>query len=321
MILAVAAVILGILILLWSADKFIEGAASLANSLGVSALIIGMVIVGFGTSAPEMIVSAFASYDGNSQLALGNVYGSNIVNIGFVLGVTALLAPIKIQSTLVRKELPLLMLIVLISLAILFDLKVSRMESALLIVMFFILVLWTIYHSRKSENDPIQSDIFELIDEQKVSMKKSIIWLVIGLILMLASSRLFVWGAVEIAHFLEISELIIGLTIVALGTSLPELAASIVAIKKNEHDLAVGNVVGSNMFNLLAVVGIAGLIHPIEVSAELLTRDWSVMAILTVVLFISAIGRKGTGSVNRWEGLLLLFSYLGYTTYLVFISI
>lgn len=318
MILAAVAVISGVLILLWSPDKFIESAASLANSLGVSALIIGMVIVGFGTSAPEMIVSAFASYDGNPNLALGNAYGSNIVNVGLVLGVTAILTPISVRSTLLRKELLILAGIVFISLFVIFDLKISRMESIFLLILFFALIFWTTYHSKKAMNDPIEVDIAEMIDDRKRDLRNAILWLVIGLILMLASSRLFVWGAVEIARFFDVSELIIGLTIVALGTSLPELGASIIAIKKNEHDLAVGNVVGSNMFNLLAVVGIAGLIHPTEVEAELLIRDWSVMAALTLLLFITAIGRKGEGRINRYEGLLLLLIYLSYSSYLVF---
>lgn len=317
MIMAIIAILSGVLVLLWSADKFIEGAASLADSLGVSTLVIGMVVVGFGTSAPEMIVSAFAAYDGNPQLALGNAYGSNIVNIGLVLGVTALLAPIRVKSGLLRKELPLLVIIVILSLILLFDQNLSRAESVLLLVLFFTLILWTTYYSKNAQNDSIESDFAELLDEKKVDRKKALLWLVIGLLLMLVSSRLFVWGAVEIARFLQVSELIIGLTIVALGTSLPELAASIIAIKRNEHDLAVGNVVGSNMFNLLAVIGIAGVIHPTEISMNMLTRDWPIMTLLTVLLFISAIGRGGEGKINRWEGLVLLLTYLGYSGYLI----
>lgn len=281
-------------------------------------LLIGMVIVGFGTSAPEMVVSAMAAAEGNPELALGNALGSNIVNTGLILGVTAIIAPIMVQSVIVKKELPLLFAISLLLGALLWNGVLGRGEAAILLVGFFCLISWSIYSGIKGKGDPLETDTQHELEEKAMSLGKAIFWLVLGLVLLVVSSRILVWGAVTIAQSLGISDLVIGLTIVALGTSLPELAASIAAARKGEHDIAIGNVVGSNMFNILAVVGIAGMISPIaNVPEAVLSRDWLVMMAMTVALFFMAYGFGRQGRINRFEGALLLAGYAGYNIWLV----
>lgn len=302
----------GFALLVWSAGKFVEGAASTAKHLGVPMLLIGVLVVGFGTSAPEMVVSAMAALEGNPALALGNALGSNIVNIVLILGLTAVIAPITVQSSIVKKELPLLLAISLVSGLLLLDGRLSLGEGLVLLAGFFGLIGWSVMAALKGKNDTLAVGVEAEIPAMSLGI--SVAWLVVGLVLLVASSRLLVWSAVGIAEAFGVSDLIIGLTIVALGTSLPELAASIVAIKKGEHDLAIGNVVGSNMFNILAVIGIATVIHPMEnIAREVLTRDWVVMMGLTLALFAMAYGRKGRqGRINRVEGALLLGVYVGY---------
>lgn len=318
MTLAILALLGGFVLLVWSADRFVEGAAVTAKYAGMPPLLIGMVIVGFGTSAPEMVVSAMAAMDGNPDLALGNALGSNIVNIGLVLGITAMIAPIMVQSNIVRKELPLLLLIGLLFGYFIWDGSLTRVESLLLLVGFFVLIGWSVFSAMKGKGDALEGDMEEEPVAYSMSMKKAIFWLVIGLVLLIVSSRVLVWGAVNIAHAFGVSDLIIGLTIVALGTSLPELAASIIAVRKGEHDIAIGNVVGSNMFNLLAVIGIAGVISPMEnLSPDVLSRDWSVMMGMTLILLVMAYGSRRAGRINRLEGLGLLLAFVAYNVWLV----
>ncbi|MCZ4128815.1 calcium/sodium antiporter [Stutzerimonas balearica] len=315
---ALLAILGGFVLLVWSADRFVEGAAATARHAGMPSLLIGMVIVGFGTSAPEMVVSAMAALDGNPDLALGNALGSNIVNTGLILGVTALVAPIAVHSKIVRRELPLLFAIGLLSGALFWNGSLDRPEALLLLVGFFGLIGWTIFTARRGRGDSLETETEQELSAHPMTLGKAIFWLVAGLVLLVASSRILVWGAVSIAQALDVSDLIIGLTIVALGTSLPELAASVMAARKGEHDIAIGNVVGSNMFNLLAVVGIAGLIAPMPVlSPDVMTRDWPVMLALTVVLFVMAYGFRGEGRINRIEGTLLLIVFAAYNTWLV----
>ena len=312
------AIIAGFALLVWSAERFIEGAAAAAHHGGMPPLLIGMVIVGFGTSAPEMVVSAMAAMDDNPGLALGNALGSNIVNIGLVLGITALLAPITVHSKIVRRELPLLLVIGLLLGYLLWDRSLTRVESLLLFIGFLLLVGWSIFSALRNRDDPLQVDVDQELADHPMPLGKGIFWLIIGLALLIVSSRMLVWGAVSIAQALGVSDLIIGLTIVALGTSLPELAASVIAARKGEHDIAVGNVVGSNMFNILAVVGIAGLISPMpNMSAEILLRDWSVMTGLTLALLFMAYRIRGEGRINRLEGGLLLLVFIAYNSWLV----
>ena len=317
MMLAIAALLAGLALLVWSADRFVEGAASTARYFGMPPLLIGMVIVGFGTSAPEMVVSALASSQGNPGLALGNAYGSNITNIALILGLTALISPIAVHSQVLRKELPILTATVALAAWQLRDGGITRVEALILLGVFGCLMGWTIRQGLQKKSDALGSEMAHELEERILPLRKALFWLVFGLILLIASSRILVWGAVEIALAFGVSDLIIGLTVVAVGTSLPELASSIIAIRKGEHDIALGNVIGSNLFNTLAVVGIAGTIHPMTVEPEVFTRDVSVMAVLTVSLFLFGYGFRGPGRINRLEGGLLLLSFSGYTGYLV----
>ncbi|ABB44646.1 K+-dependent Na+/Ca+ exchanger related-protein [Sulfurimonas denitrificans DSM 1251] len=318
MILYILAIIAGFVILVWSADKFVSGAASVAKHLGMPSLLIGILIVGFGTSAPEMVVSAIAAMEGNPALALGNALGSNIVNIALILGVTAIVAPISVKSKIVRKEIPLLLLIVLLAGYMLVDNALTFNEGIVLIIGFFSLIGWSIFAAIKGKGDALEAEMDNELIEHKMSLRAGVIWLIIGLVMLIASSRLLVWGAVGVATEFGVSDLIIGLTIVALGTSLPELAASIIAARKGEHDIAIGNVVGSNMFNILAVIGIATLIAPMNnIALEVLQRDWLVMLVLTIALLIMTYRFKNQdGKITRIKGIFLVVAYVAYNTYL-----
>lgn len=320
MLMAVGAIIAGLILLVWSADKFVDGAATTANYFGMPPLLIGMVVVGFGTSAPEMAVSALAASQGNPGLALGNAYGSNITNIALILGITALMAPIAVHSQVMRKELPILILATAFAGWQLWDGDLSRMDAVGLIVVFAGLLGWSIYQGTRQSADPMAREMEAELKAHAMPLRSALIWLVVGLVLLIASSRILVWGAVDLATMFGISDLVIGLTIVAVGTSLPELASSIIAARKGEHDLALGNILGSNLFNTLAVVGIAGLIAPMAVAPEVLTRDLPVMAALTLVLCVFGYGFRGPGRINRFEGITLLLAFVAYTVYLLAFS-
>jgi cation:H+ antiporter len=317
MTLAALAIVFGLMLLVWSADRFVEGAAFTARHFGMQPLLIGMVIVGFGTSAPEMAVSALAASQGNPGIALGNAYGSNITNIALILGLTALLSPIMVHSQVVRKELPILLGITAIAAWQLWDGEITRIDAAVLLIVFAGVMGWSIWQGMTKGEDALGAEIEQELIEHSMNLKQAIIWLVLGLLLLILSSRMLVWGAVEIAQAFGVSDLIIGLTVVAIGTSLPELASSIIAARKGENDIALGNIIGSNLFNTLAVVGIAGMIHPMAVALEVLTRDIAVMAGLTILLFIFAYGFRSMGRINRYEGAVLIACYIGYTTYLI----
>ena len=291
MLLASLAILIGLPVLLWSAGKFVGGAASVANHFGVSPLLIGMLIIGFGTSAPEIIVSIFAAIQGNSGIELGNAYGSNIANILLILGLTAIISPIAVKSEIIKKELPVLLGITFFAAWQVWDLNISK--------------------------DALADEYDEEINSNEGTVKTHVMWLIAGLLLLVASSRMLVWGAVEVATFFGVSDTIIGLTVIAIGTSLPELATSLMAVKKGEHDLAIGNVIGSNMFNTLAVVGIAGTIQPMTVGSEFLYRDVMVMFASTIALFIFCIGIKRQGRLNRLEGGAFVLAYAAYTYWLI----
>ena len=317
MLMAITAIVVGLALLVWSADRFVEGAASAARHVGMPPLLIGMVIVGFGTSAPEMMVSGLAAAQGNGGIALGNAYGSNITNIALILGITALISPIAVHSQVLRKELPILTAVTLFAIVLLLDNQVSRLDGVLLLLAFAGLMAWTIRQSLRNRQDAFAEEISQELAAHTMPLKRALFWVVVGLLVLIASSRLLVWGAVDIATALGISDLIIGLTIVAVGTSLPELASSIIAARRNEHDIALGNILGSNLFNTLAVVGIAGSIAPLASTTEMLYRDVAVMSVLTVSLFVFGYGFRGPGRINRVEGGLLVAGYTGYTLYLV----
>jgi cation:H+ antiporter len=317
MTLAFVAVILGLALLVWSADRFVEGSVSTAHHFGMPPLLIGMVIVGFGTSAPEMVVSALAALQGKPGIALGNAYGSNITNIALILGVTALINPIAVHSQVLRKELPILSVVTALAAWQLWDGEITRFDAVVLLVVFGNLMAWTIWQGLREKEDALGSEMEQELEVHAMPIRRALFWLVVGLVLLIVSSRILVWGAVEIAHGFGVSDLIIGLTIVAVGTSLPELASSVIAARKGEHDIALGNILGSNLFNTLAVVGIAGTIRPLAIGPEVLNRDMLVMAALTFSLFVIGYGFRGLGRINRIEGAVLLAFYLGYTAYLI----
>ncbi|MFH1134958.1 MAG: calcium/sodium antiporter [Pseudomonadota bacterium] len=318
MALVVLALVLGLVVLVWSADRFVDGSAVAARHFGVPPLLIGMVIVGFGTSAPEMLVSALAAWQGNPGLALGNAYGSNITNIAFILGLTALISPVAVHSRVLRKELPILTAVSLLAAFQLRNGDLSRLDAIVLLGVFTGLMAWTVFQGLKNRSDALGVEMDrELAGVEAKPLSRALFRLASGLVLLIAASRALVWGAVEIAHAFGVGDLVIGLTIVALGTSLPELASSAAAALKKEHDIALGNILGSNLFNTLAVVGLAGAIHPMSTPPEVFHRDIPVMIVLTISLFVFGYGFRGPGRINRFEGALLMAAYFGYTAVLV----
>ena len=313
MLIAIAAVLIGLILLIWSADRFVDGASATASHLGMSPLLIGLTIVAFGTSAPEILVSTMAALDDAPGLAIGNAIGSNIANIALVLGATALVSPLPIKGNLVRVELPILTLATMGAGIVLLDYYLDAIDSGLLLLGLVVcLYLFKRYqqdYSQKASQDHSQDKKEPLA---KMSLKVGIIWLLVGLVLLALGSRILVGGAVYIATSLGVSEMIIGLTIIAIGTSLPELAASIMSARKGQHGIALGNVIGSNIFNLLGVMAIPALISPVVIEADALWRDYGLMLVLT--LFILALGFKARrgGHISRPIGGLLLLIYVMY---------
>ena len=309
----------GFILLAWSADRFVVGASAMAYNLKVSPLVIGLTIVGLGTSAPEMLVSALASWQGNSGLAVGNALGSNIINTGLILGFTAMVIPLNVHSSILKRELPVLLLVMVVALLLLLDGTLGRLDGILLLTGMVVMLIWMIRLGRTPQTgaDPMSTEFADEIPTT-LSMGRAIFWLIVGGLVLLASSRLLVWGAVSIAESMGVSNLVIGLTIVALGTSMPELAATVMSAIKGEHDIALGNVIGSNIFNLLVVLGLPGLINPATIDTEVLSRDYPVMIGLTVALFVMAYGFRGPGRINRIEGTLLVLAFCAYQTLLYF---
>lgn len=315
------ALLLGLGLLAWSADQFVDGAAGLAVRLGVSPMIIGLTVVAFGTSAPEILVSAMAAFNGNPGLALGNAVGSNIANVALVIGTTALIVPMTVQSQTLRREFPLMAVVMVFALVLLVDLQLSQLDGALLLIGMVVLMAVTIWLSKQTApGDPLVEELIahqtpELLD---TSSTPQTLWkLVSGLLLLLVASRMLVWGAVGFATHFGISDLVIGLTIVAIGTSLPELAASVAAVRKGEDDIAIGNVLGSNMFNLLAVIGVAGTIAPTDVDRAMMVRDYPLMLLLSLALYLMALGsRAKPGHIGRLPASLLLTVFVVYEVWL-----
>lgn len=312
MITQIAAIIAGFILLMLSADRFVHGASAVARNLGVSPLIIGLTVVAFGTSAPEILVSAIAAWQGNPGLGVGNAIGSNIANVGLVIGITAMLLPLVIKSHTMRREFPILFAIMLVVFVLLVDGTLSFVDGLVLIGGMFILIYWLVVLGLRSrKNDPLASE-FEDEIPGKMATNVAVLWLLGGLAVLLASSRLVVWAAVGIAHDIGISDLVIGLTIVAIGTSLPELATSVMSAIKKEHDIAIGTILGSNMFNLLVVLSLPGLISPQTIDGSVLTRDLPVMIVLTLALFVMSFGFGRKGNVGRWKGALLFGVFIAY---------
>lgn len=315
---ALLAVVVGLVVLVVSADKFIEGSAASAVYYHVSPLLIGIVIVGFGSSAPELVVSAMAASSGNPGIAIGNAFGSNIVNIALILGLTSIITPIMVSSNILKKQLPLLVVVIAITYFCIRDLSLSRLDGAILIFAFVLFMVWMFFQSKHTEKDTFTDDIEHSETYRGIPIKRAILYVIFGITFLIISSRVLVWGAVRITQLLGVSEIVTGLTIVAIGTSLPELASCIVAIRKKEDDIALGNIIGSYLFNTLLVVGIASTISPFSLEIIIIYRDFLLMAILTLSLFIIGYRwKKKIGRINRFEGALLLSSYILYVVYLL----
>lgn len=320
-LLSIMAIIVGFGLLVWGAERFVHGAAAIARNLGVSPLIIGLTVVGIGTSAPEILISVIAAYQGNPALAVGNALGSNIANIALVLGITAIIMPLTVKSETLRREYPIMFIIMLVALVLVVDQHLGRIDGLILISGLIVMTYWMIQQGKKKKHkrDPLEKEFEHEIP--KISTRKAVLWFVIGLALLILSSRGLVWGSVNIAKAAGISDLVIGLTIVAIGTSLPELAASIMSALKKEHDIAIGNIIGSNMFNMLVVFGIPGLMSPHNIDPAILNRDFPFMIGLSIALFVTAYGFKGAGRINRYEGSLLLSGYAAYMVVLYYTAV
>ena len=317
MLLYFAMVICGISLLVWSADRFTDGAAAIARNLGISPLIVGLTIVAMGSSAPEVIVSINSSLNGTPGLAIGNAIGSNIANIAMVLGISALVTPLMVQSDTLKREIPILFGFILLVFFLLLDLTLSFSDGIILLSSLVGYLIWLTKAAIKGRNAQDRM-LVEIVDELPDEMPngKAIFWVFIGLILLQISSNLLVLGATNIAHLYHVSDFVIGITIVAVGTSLPELAASVTGVMKGEHELAIGNVIGSNIFNLLAVLSIPGIINGVRIDASILQIDYLLMFGLTVAVSIMAWGKKGKpGEITRVEGGILLTSFILYQSY------
>ncbi|MBJ2127973.1 calcium/sodium antiporter [Alteromonas sp. IB21] len=316
MLLNIVIFLIGLIVLSWSADRFVYGASALAKNIGISPMMIGLTIVAMGSSAPEIVVSAIASVNGNMNTAVGNALGSNITNVALVLGITALVKPLLVSSTTLKRELPALLIISLIAIGFLFDGELKSYEGIILLALFiFVLAMMAWLSLQVDKEDPL---IAETADEipKGVSNTSALIWIGVGLIVLPLSAHFLVNSAVEIARYMGISDLVIGLTIIAFGTSLPELAASVAGVLKGEDDLALGNIIGSNIFNLLAVLGMPGLIAPGLLDPDVYNRDMYVMLGLTLLLFLFSFDLIGKRTISRTNGLILLACFIGYQFWL-----
>ena len=314
MLLAFFAIVAGLVLLVWSSDKFVDGAVGLAEGLGMSKAMIGLTIVALGTSAPEIVVSIMAALEEAPELALGNAIGSNIANIGLVLGVTALIAALPVTSGLLKEDLPALLAVTAVVGFLCSDNLIS-MQDGLAMMAMLILLMYLMFRYKKEHSDElITPDIEESIPD--LPLKQSIFWFIVGTTVLIGSSRILVWGAIEVATALQVSEVSIGLTIVAIGTSLPELAASVASALRKQHDIALGNIIGSNILNLLAVLSAGAVIFPIEVTPVSLVRDYGTMAAITLLLAAFIWWPRKNRQLSKLEGLILLTAYVGYLGYL-----
>jgi cation:H+ antiporter len=310
-------VVAGLILLIWGADRFVHGAAACARNLGVAPLMIGLTVVALATSAPEILVSVVAALDDQPGLAIGNAIGSNIVNIGLVLGVTAMVRPIPLESATLRREMPALLAVSLLTVSLFLDSYLSRVDGAVMLTGLIIVMIWLArLGMRSAANDPIKID-YEAEIPSDVSMTMAIVWLLIGLGLLLAGAHMLEIGAVAIAEALGVSEVVIGVTIVAFGTSLPELAVSLASALKGEYGLAIGNIVGSNIFNLLAVIGVAASIAPSPLAPSVLSLHIFVMVAFTLVLFAMTYDYDGKAQLSRLEGVALFAAYLAFDGYVI----
>ncbi len=310
-------IVAGLVLLIWGADRFVHGAAAIARNLGIAPLLIGLTVVAFATSAPEIMVSVNAALRGEPDLAIGNAIGSNIANIGLVLGSVAMIKPIELTSATLRREMPALLAVSLLTVSLFLDSYLSRIDGLVLLTGLVIVMVWlTRLGMRSSASDPMQAD-YEAEIPKHVSMRIAVFWLSVGLVMLLGGAELLVDGAIEVARELGVSEIVIGVTVIAFGTSVPELTVSMVSALRGEYGLAIGNIVGSNIFNLLAVIGVAAAIQPAALAPSVLSLHIFVMVAFTLVLFAMTYDYDGKGAVNRLEGIALLVAYFAYINYVI----
>ena len=308
--------VVGFAALIWSADKFLSGAAATATNLGVSNIVIGLTVVSLGTSAPEIVVALIAALEDNAVLAIGNAIGSNIANIGLVLGITAIIAPLPFSQNVLRRELPWLLGATVLAIVLIFDRELNLLDGLILLT-GLAYILWQLLRSEK-DTDPAESALAsELKELPEMKQSVALFWLVIGLTVLLAAAQLLVYAATEIALALGISSMIIGLTIVAIGTSLPELAATVGSAMKGQPDIAIGNIVGSNILNILAVLAVPGMISATTLDFSALWRDSGMMLALTLMLALFAYGLNSRAVITRFEGFVMLLAWIGYNLLLV----
>ncbi len=312
LIIALLELAAGFVLLIWAADRLVTGASALARNFGVPPLVVGLTIVGFGTSAPEMLVSALAALRGNPSLAIGNALGSNVANIGLILGLTAMIYPLKVRRIILQREFPVLGVIMLLTLALMWNLQFSRLDGVILATGLLLMVMGMFWVGLSRGRDDPANDALASSVPDNMSTGRAALWTIIGLVLLPLSAHILVNGAVTLALLIGVSEAVVGLTVVALGTSLPELAAAAASALKKEDDLAIGNILGSNMFNLLGVLGIAALLHPMIIEPVLFYRDLSVMFLFTIVLFLLVWRRQGSGLITRPAAFALFAGYLVY---------
>ena len=313
----VALIVAGLVLLIWGADRFVHGASAAARNMGVAPLLIGLTIVAFATSAPEILVSVVAASQGEPGLAFGNAIGSNIVNIGLVLGLTAVVRPIPLESATLRREMPALLAVSLLTVSLFLDTRLTRLDGIVMLTGLAIVMIWFVRLGiRSAENDPIKMD-YEAEIPKDVSTKMAVAWLLVGLLVLLVGAEWLVDGSIGVARSMGVSEVVIGITVVAFGTSVPELAVSMVSALRGEYGLAIGNIVGSNIFNLLAVIGLAATIHPATVAPSVLSLHIFVMVAFTLVLFAMTYDYDGKALLSRLEGVALLAAFFAYFAYVV----
>jgi len=306
MLLSIISLVSGFILLMWSADVFTNNGAKIARIFNISPLIIGLLIFGFGTSAPEMLVSGLAAYSDHPEMSVGNAFGSNIFNIGLVLGITALILPIQVEKSVLKKEWVFLILSTLVAGLLLLDQYLSFYDGLILLAL---LILFLFYVFKQSKKDSLNG--IDDVDSKINNKEKGKTWLllIVSLVILISSAKLVVWSGTVLASIFGVPELIIGLTVVALGTSLPELAVSISSALKKQHEMVIGNIIGSNIFNTLGVLAIPGLISPFKIPTELLSRDYIYIFILTFLIVILSFKDK---KINRFGGFVLLFVLGGY---------
>lgn len=307
--------VIGFAALIWSADKFLTGAAATATNLGVSNVVIGLTVVALGTSAPEIVVALIAALKGTATLAIGNAIGSNIANIGLVLGITAIVVPLPFAQNVLKRELPWLLGATGLATLLLFDRELGFIDGILLLVGLSY-ILWRLLRSEKAADPGTGTLASELEELPDMRQSVALFWLITGLVVLLGAAQLLVYAATEIALALGISSMIIGLTIVAVGTSLPELAATVGSALKGQPDIAIGNIVGSNIINILAVLAVPGLVSTTTLDFAALWRDIGMMVALTLMLALFAYGLNSRAVITRFEGIVMLLAWIGYNALL-----